>query len=542
MEVDLAIKNGMVMDGSGKPAARADVIVQGDRIADVGSFPEAQAHKIVDAKGWTVAPGFIDAHTHLDFFLPSPRHAEVLKSWAYQGVTTIVAGNCGWSPAPIDHDFANDVSSYWNFALPHDGLEYDWSSMGEYLDFLEANGQAFNVAVLTGHNVLRTNAMGGFHARFAAEEEIARMQFLLHDSLESGSIGLSLGLFYCPGIYSNTEELTALCSVMTECDALLATHTRGLTATYDKAVEEVIGIAEKHGIPLQLSHHLGGSGEVKERAYQAVDDALKRGLRIGNDNIPWACGPTTVLALLPPRLFDGGTDLALKRLRDPAIREKTVDELKNHVPTWPTWENEYWTDKFMSFRSRFGGFRREHNAGFQNRTMYDIAEELGKDPYQALFDLLIEEEGRLFMIGGVFDDPAGDDYLEPFLADPHCSIISDIVGADFEHGNPVAYGAFTKVLGSFARERGLFPMEEAVRKMTSLPARQMGLKDRGEIRKGAFADITLFDPETVGNKASFADPRRYSEGIEAVFVNGQAVLENGQYDAEALAGQVIRRS
>ena len=171
MNGDVLIKDGIVMDGTGRPAVRADVIIRGDRIEDVGILPDADASRVIDATGLAIAPGFIDVHTHLDFFLPSPRHAQVLESWARQGVTTIVAGNCGYSPAPINHDYEDTVSTYWNFSLPRDGLKYEWTTMAEFLDFLQRNGQAFNVAILTGHGMLRTNVMG-FQARFAEAEEV----------------------------------------------------------------------------------------------------------------------------------------------------------------------------------------------------------------------------------------------------------------------------------------------------------------------------------------------------------------------------------
>jgi N-acyl-D-aspartate/D-glutamate deacylase len=538
------IRGGMVMDGTGCPAVRADVLIHDGRVEDVGRFPDARAARVIEASGRAVAPGFIDVHTHLDFLLPSPRHADVLESWARQGVTTLVAGNCGFSPAPMDPARAEDVSAYWSFALPHDGLEYEWTTMAELLGHLEHIGQAFNVALLTGQNVLRNNVMG-FQARAATPDEIGEMKGMLRESLRAGSIGLSLGLFYCPAIYSDTEEVMDLASVLREFDAPLVPHTRGLSATYDRAIEEVIGVAEKHSIPLHLSHHAGGFGEVRERALRAIREAQDRGLSIGHDNIPWACGPTTVLALLPPRLFDGGVAAALQRLRDPVVRERVVHEIETCVPTWPTWEHDWWTDKFLSFSSRYGGFRLEKNRRFERMTMQDIAAALGKDPYDALFDLLIEEEGRLFMVGtffGDFDDPQGDDFVAYLLSDPDCCVMTDIVGADFDHGNPVAYGAFPKVLGLFARERGLMTQEEAVRRMTSLPAEQMQLRDRGVIRRGAHADITIFDPERVASRASFSDPCRRAEGIEQVLINGRVVLDGATYDARALAGSVLRRT
>jgi N-acyl-D-amino-acid deacylase len=542
---EILIRGGVVMDGRGAPAVRADVLVRGSRIEDVGRFPEARTGRVIDATGLAVAPGFIDVHTHLDFLLPSPRHAEALESWARQGVTTIVAGNCGFSPAPVAPAVQSEVSTYWSFALPRDGLDYEWSNMAEFFRHLEGVGQAFNVAILTGQNVLRASAMGAFSSRRPREDELAEMKRMLRESLAAGSIGLSLGLFYAPGIYADSDEVSELASVLTEFGAPLVPHTRGLSVTYDKAVEEVIAIAERHGVPLHLSHHAGGTlGEKGTRAgaLRAVARALDRGLAIGHDNIPWACGPTTVLALLPPRLFAKGVARGLEALRDVDVRERVIDELENAVPTWPTWENGWWTDKFLGFSSRYAGFRKRENRHLAGRTLSEIAEELGREPYQALFDLLIEEEGRMFMTGGLFDQPLGDDFVVHLLEDPRCSVMTDIVGADFDHGNPVAYGAFPKVIGNLARDRGAMSQEEAVRRMTSQPAAQMQLADRGEIRKGAFADITIFDPDGIANRASYAQPRRAAEGIECVLINGVPVLEGGEYRADARAGQVLRRS
>ncbi len=535
------IKNGMVMDGTGTPAYRADVLVENDRILDVGIFPELQTEYIIDAQGLVVAPGFIDVHTHLDFFLPDPRHAEVLKSWAFQGVTTIVAGNCGFSPAPLSRNTADSLSTYWNFALPRDGLDFQWTSMDEYLSFLENSGQAFNAAILTGHNTLRTSVMG-FEARFATENEVSRMKGMLRESLNAGSIGLSTGLFYCPGIFSHTEELVDLASVMTEFGVPLVTHTRGLGRIYDKAVAEVIHIAETNRIPLHLSHHAGGSGEVRSRTIQFIKEAQDRGVPIGHDNIPWAFGPTTILALLPPWLFDGGLDMFFTRLKNPDIRARAIDELENFIPEWPNWEHNYWTDKFFGFSNVLCGFRNEHNLKYEGLMMKDIVKNSDRNDYDTIFDLILEERGRLFIMGGGVDNPQGDEYMGYLLSDPDCSVMTDIIGADFKPNNPAAYGAFTKVLGFYARDKKIMTQEEAVRKMTSLPAQQMRLKDRGVLRKGAFADITIFNPHTVNNLASFSQPYQFSEGIEHVIVNGQAILENGGYRADAFAGKVLRRA
>jgi N-acyl-D-amino-acid deacylase len=233
--------------------------------------------------------------------------------------------------------------------------------------------------------------------------------------------------------------------------------------------------------------------------------------------------------------------LALDRLRTPSVRKKAADEIRTLIPAWPNWENEWWTDNFLSLSARISGFRQEKNLRFENMSLGKIARELRKDPYETFFDLLIEEKGKLFIVDGLFDDPSGDDFVEYLLSDSNGSIMTDVVGADYATTNPVSYGAFTKVLGYFARDRGVMTQEEAVRRMTSLPAKQMGLQGRGVLRKGASADVVVFDPETVNNRASFKHPHRFSQGIDYVLINGELVFEKGRYLDKSLAGRVIRR-
>jgi len=549
MGCDVLIKNGTVMDGSGEPARKADVIVEGDRIKDVGSFADAEASRTIDASGLVVAPGFIDAHTHLDFFLASPRHAEVLESWARQGVTTIVAGNCGFSPAPINHDYEETITTYWNFAFPRDGLKFEWTTMAEFLDHLEKIGQAFNTAILTGHGMLRMNVMG-FEARFAEPDEIEQMKRMLRESIEAGSIGLSLGLYYVPGIYAHTDEIMEVASVLSDTRAPLVPHTRGMSETYAEAVQEVVQIAEELQIPLHISHHgsfIRDDPTIMERATKTIEDAKGRGVEIGHDFIPYSTGSTTLLSLFPPEVFDGGLDKFFDRLEDPLVRKRIVHGWETVVPAWPNWEHSWWTDN--QYHNAFSswafvclsGFREEKNKQFENKSIEQIAATLDKDPFETIFDLVLEEKGKIIVTGGTFDNPYDEEAVAEAVADPNASICTDIVGGDHRTINPVAYGAFPKVLGRHARDGGHMTMEEAIRKMTSLPAKQMGLKDRGAIRKGAFADITIFNPDTIIDRASFGEPYQQSEGIEYVLINGKVILEDGDYKADALAGQVIRR-
>ena len=576
MNNDFLIRNGMVMDGTGSPAVRADVIVRGDRIEDVGDFPDAGAAHVIDAGGLAVAPGFIDVHTHLDFFLTSPRHPEVMERWVRQGVTTIVSGNCGFSPAPVYPKIQDTVRKYWNFAFPRDGLVFEWATMAEYFDHMNRHGLAYNVAVLTGHNVLRMNLIG-MQERAPTADDMSEMKKMLRDSIEAGSIGLSVGLLYCPGCFSRTEEITEIASVLTDYGAPLVAHTRGMSEIYDQAVGEVLQVAESNRIPLHISHHFGGfqtgglvsPTELKTklsfllakimgegftvrnqlktmpahlRANELIGRAIDRGVEVGHDMMPWAGAFTSLLAILPPRLYAGGFDSMLEKLGDPEVRRALIREKKTAVPRWPPWEQGWWTDNLLSGSFFLSGFRLDKNRLYENRRLQDIAKERGTDLYNTAFDLIVEEEGRLFFVYGI-DDQKVSDWIGAYaISDPNCAIMTDIVGVDYPNPSPVSYGAFTKVLGQFARDRGTMTQEEAVRKMTSLPAGQMRLEDRGILKKGGFADITVFNPRTVRNCASFKEPHRFSEGIEYVLINGKPVLDRGTYDAKAFAGRVIKRA
>lgn len=542
MNTDILIENGNVIDGTGKPSFKADISINGEHIENVGIFRDVKASLTIDAKGLVVSPGFIDVHNHLDFIFPSPRHPEILKSWAYQGVTTIISGNCGISPAPINHERIDNLNHFWGNLLPREGLKYEWTTMAEYLDFLEKMGQAFNVAILTGHNTLRNNVMG-LKARFANLEEISKMKKMLKESLQAGSIGLSLGLAYVPGIFSNTSELMELASVMTEFKTPLVPHVRGMfTKFYHKAVEEVIQVAEKNRIPLQISHHAGGGLSItRKRAIKAINNAIERGVEIGHDNIPWPTRRTTALKIFPSWLFDGGFDKFFERLQDPEILEQAIYEIKEFVPKWPPWENRYWLEKDFNLHISLHGFRKKEYLKFNNMKIKDIAQELKKEPLIAFIDLVLEEQGGLYFLSGRPDDPMAEDYTMRLFSDPNCSVGTDIIGIDLNSPCPGAYGGFAKILSIFVRERGVLSLEEAIRKMTSLPARQMRLKERGIIKKGNFADIVIFDPKAINTQATFSDPCHLTEGIMHVLINGKVILERGEYNTKALAGKVIRR-
>ncbi|MFX0072907.1 MAG: amidohydrolase family protein [Candidatus Hermodarchaeota archaeon] len=539
MSQNILIKNGHIIDGTGKAKYKGDILISNEKIEKIGELKNESADRTIDADGLVVAPGFIDVHSHLDFILPSTQRVDVLETWIRQGVTTIVSGNCGYSPAPINHEYEDLISTYWNFALPYDGISYEWNSMADFLNYLENQGQAVNVVMLTGHNTLRTDVMG-FHARFANSEEINQMKKLLKESIEAGSFGLSFGLGYVPGMYSNTDELIELASVLTKYGLPIVPHTRGLfSKLYADAVNEMIQVAEKNNIPLQISHHAGGGiGRIRKKSLQLVQEAIDRGVKVSHDNIPWAVSSTTSLAWLPPWLFDGGINIDL--LKKPEIRNQVKDEMLTFKLKWPPWENKYWVDRDFNAAAVLAGFRTEKNKKYENMRLKDIAGDLNKEPIDAFLDLIIEEEGKIYTLSGQFDNPMAEDFVYELLSDPNCSIGTDIVGAGLNTISPAAYANFTKVLGQIAIEKGIMTQEEAVRKMTSLPAQQMQIKERGIIKEGAFADITIFNSNKIIGQASYTNPYQPSKGIEYVIINGKITLEKDKFYPEILVGRVLR--
>ncbi len=549
MVQEILIVNGTVIDGSGAPASKTNILIEGDRITNIGPIEKEENFLVIDAEGLVVAPGFIDIHTHMDFFLPSPRHAEVLKSWVFMGVTTLVAGLCGFSPAPINHKYERDLNIYWNFATPRDGLQYEWTTFDEFLNYLEKVGQAFNVAMLVGHNTLRMNVMG-FQARFAKEEEVSEMKNQLLQALDAGAFGFSVGLGYVPGIYSHTDEILELSSALQEYNRPLVTHTRGISDQYHKAVEEVILIAEKLQIPLQLSHNSSISLSAGRKAQKVIKKAIERGVQIGYDNLPYASGSSTAFCALPPLLLEGGIDKCYERLQDPAIRKQVIHDIKRVRVKWPNWEHDFWTDRYLrdtllakllGVKLIMHGFKQEKNKKFENMPIKKIAKILKKKRIEAFLDFILEEPQGIFFTGIIADNWLGEHTMAKAIADPNCSVMTDHVGADYRTAHPVQYGAFTKVLGKFARDKRKMTMEEAVHKMTGLPASQMQLQNRGVIWKNYYADITIFNPKTVGSTATFKDPYHLSYGTEYVLINGQIILEKGQYHADAFAGRVLRQ-
>jgi N-acyl-D-amino-acid deacylase len=506
---DLKVINGMVLDGTGSPAVRTDIGIVGDRITALGDLGKAEARKCLDAEARMVCPGFIDTHSHSDAYLLIEPSA---TSKVYQGVTTEVIGNCGASAAPRLGDAR--MPSDWQ-THPYLGA---WSTQAEYRRLLEQVKPAVNVVSLIGHNVLRASVMG-YAGRVATAEELTAMERLLEQSLDEGGRGLSSGLIYPPGMYATTEEITALARVVKRKDGIYTSHMRSESSRLIEALEETIDVGRATGVRVQVSHlKTAGSGNwhLIDAALQTIERARTAGILVAADRYPYLSSCTELDVIFPDWATEGGRDAELARLREPASRARLRAELIGNRSE-------------RSWGSITIGSTSDENARFRGRPLEEVAESLGMEPVDAALFLI---ETDVLMTSAFFQGMC-EDNLWKILAQPWVMIGSDAslraprgpLSHDYPH--PRAYGTFPKVLRA-AMDGKTVPLAAAVMKMTSLPAGHFGLSGRGEIRIGYGADITIFDPQSIRDEATYSDPHRLSAGIFHVVVNGAPVLEEGR--------------
>jgi N-acyl-D-amino-acid deacylase len=545
---DFVIKNGRVVDGTGSPWFIADVGVHGGRVARVGSIEGEDAGRVIDARGLTVAPGFVDIHSHADFVLPTPTHMEVLGPLMLQGITTLVTGNCGLSAAPLTQENLPLLTDYTAF-FQSEGFCFDWASMGEYLDTLSKRGVGFNVVPLTSHGAVRIAVMG-FAAGPPSDEHIRRMQVLVRQSMDDGAFGLSAGLIYAPGMYASTDELVAVTQPLKAKQGAFTCHVRGSSETGLDSTKEIIEIARANGIPVEHSH-IEAFGEpywaTIDKVIELHDGARAEGLDVTFDVIPYTTANTTLAACFPPYAFEGGMDRFVERLTEPGGRERLRYDVENMKSEWPTWRPNTWPHNLVRATGwknvRLLWAAKDHNAAFVGKSCVEIGEIQGKTPFDAIADLLIDERGAaLALYVGVSGDLDDDEGLKKFLRHPNGAINTDAILTGRGMPHPAAYGAFPRLLGQYVREQRLMPLEEAVRKITSLPLRRFNVQDRGLLREGMWADITVFDSETIRDNSTYLEPAQGPSGIEYVFVNGQMAVDHGELLATTSrpAGQVLR--
>jgi N-acyl-D-amino-acid deacylase len=528
--LDLKIEGGTVVDGTGEPGGRADVGIRDETIVAVGDLSREPAGRVLNASGRVVAPGFIDMHSHSDWRLWANRRAE---SKVRQGVTLEVVGNCGFSPAPASPEHLEELRGFALY-LPR-GLDFRWRSVGEYLDALDADGTALNVIQLVGHGTLRIAAMG-FARRAPTADELTRMQRWLEEALEAGAWGLSTGLIYAPGSYAATEEIVALARAAARGPAFYASHIRGEGATLLEAVAEAILVGREARLPVQVSH-LKAAGRPNwgkvARALAMIDAAAAEGLDVQADVYPYTASSTTLRTLLPDWALEGGVSAMLARLRDPAERARMRRDIEAPPAGQGLLDRVGWENIMVSYCPG--------RKDAEGRRLTEIAAARGVDPIEAALELIADEAGKAYMV--LFQLDEAD--LRRVLAHPRVMVGSDgsalapygELGEGKPH--PRSYGTFPRVLAEYVREQRLLTLAQAVHKMTGMPARRLGLRDRGVLRPGARADLVVFDPRRVADRATYEEPHAYPEGIEHVLVNGRFVIRDGEHTGN-LPGRVLR--
>ncbi len=525
-KIDIFFHNARVFDGGLAGPICASVGIAADKIVYFGSADlRGAAATVIEAEGFALAPGFIDTHAHSDFTLLADPRAEGKLS---QGVTTEVNGNCGMSAGPL----LNKAVDRREEDLRDIGIKERWSTLGEYFCFVERRGAGINTANLVGHGNLRGSVVG-YDDRRPSPEEMDGMKKLLSDAVSDGAIGLSSGLIYPPGVYSDTAELTELGRVLHDKDLIYTSHMRSEGARLFEAIDEVICIGREAGIKVHVSH-IKTAGELNwqkaEVAIARLNEVRSEGLRLTCDRYPYIASSTDLDAILPPWVFAGGNAEELKRLKDPAMRRLIEGEIREQVN-----RPEYWSKIIVSSVSS------EKNRWMEGLTVDDIGARLSMDNLSAFFRIVIEERLRT---GAIFQS-MNEDNLRKFLSLPFCMIGSDSSARCFDGStaqgkpHPRTFGTFPKLFGRYVREEGLLSLTEAVHKSTMLAAGTFGLKRRGEIREGFYADLVLFDPDRISDQATFGNPYQPAEGIHSVFVNGIVAVSEGSLTGK-LGGRVLR--
>ena len=523
----ILIKNGTLIDGSREKRYDADLLIEGDKIVKIGEINE-EADRVIDATGKIVAPGFIDTHSHSDLkVLVEPFIEPKLR----QGITTEVLGQDGISMAPLPKEY---VSSWRKNLAGLDGdsdeLSWDWENTDNYLNLIAKTGTGPNQLYLVPHGNIRMEAMG-LEARPATKEELAKMRDITRREMEAGAAGLSTGLIYIPCAYSLTEELIEICKVAAEFDRPLVIHQRSEADTMIESMEEVITIAKESGVKIHFSHFKicgKNNWHLIKDIIALLDRCKAEGIEISYDQYPYVAGSTMLGVIIPPWAHAGGTDKLVERLGNPADRERMKHDIINGIPGW---------DNFIDFAGFEGIYvtsvKTKANEDCIGKNLLEIAELRGKDKFDAVFDLLREEENAV----GMYDYYGKDEHVVTFMTREESNICTDGLLAGKPH--PRVYGSFPRVIGKFVREMKAMPLDDAIYKMTHKPAKTFKIDNRGLLKEGYFADVVIFDENTTIDKGTFIDPIQDPEGISHVIVNGEILIDNYE-KKEILAGKVIR--
>lgn len=526
--LDLLLKNGRIVDGTGNPWFIGDVGVKDGHIAAVGQIHQ-EARETLDVHHQVISPGFIDGHCHSDLMIFDHPLSEIKLR---QGVTTEVVGNCGLAPAPFVKEKAELLQSYVQPVLGKTSWEWPWETVEQYMDSLASSRPSENIATYVAHGALRIAVMG-FANRPATSQELIRMKHLLEQGLKAGAIGFSIGLLYAPGSYTSKEEIAELCSVLPKYNGLFSTHIRGEGNNLIPSVKEVIWIAEKAGVSLHISH-LKAAGKINWgkvlEAMELIEEARSRGLDVTCDVYPYNAGSTTLTTVLPPWALEGGIEAVLERFRDAGLRKRIREELGQEQKDWDNLVcSTGWQSVYIS------AVHNEANRHLEGKHLAEISEERGQHPADCMMDLLLEEQGRISIV--YFH--MSDDDVKQVVGYERSLIASDSLTCETGKPHPRLYGTFPRVFAKYVREDKVLTLEQAVRKLTSFPVQRFKLGKRGLLVPGYAADIAVFDPDTIQDHATFENPRQYPSGMLHVWVGGKSTLA-GERHTQAREGSLIR--
>jgi len=540
-DCELKLSGGRVVDGSGAPAVDADVALAGGRVVAVGDLGDLAAREELDCRGRVVAPGFIDVHSHSDWLVPGRDCGALVEPFLRQGMTTLVGGNCGFSPAPLS-ERSRGAARESSLLIADEPLEPRWEDMAGFLDALEETGVPLNVAELVGHGSVRAAVTGPLEPRPPSRDELRQMERLVRDSLAAGCLGVSTGLGYAPGIFAGAAELAATAGFAAAEDKLFTSHVRAyswVSPVYRSdpedhphnlmALGEVMRAARAGEARLQLSHLIfvgRNTWPTWERAIAAIEAERDAGLDVAFDAFPYTAGNTTAAVLFPPEMLPH-----LERiLADPEALEG-VKALGRRVFE----QIGFSLDDIQIMKANCERFE-----ALDGLFVPEAAERAGMDVWEFYGRLVIESGRNARILNHTYSGEEGnEEALRAVLAHPLCTVETDTFLTREGHQNPASYGTFPRVLSTYV-EAGLFSLEEAVHRMTGAAAARLGLRDRGFVRRGQAGDLVVFDPTRLRDTATFEEPSRFPEGIEHVLVNGVPVVEAGRYRPDAAAGRVLR--
>ncbi len=524
MEYDLIIKNGIVLDGTGTPPFRADIGIRGDTIAKIGDLSGSRAERVIDASSLYVAPGFIDIHNHSDVALLATPTAD---NYVLQGVTTLVIGNCGASPAPLSEKNRELVERY---RALYPEVSIDWKSFSEYLERLDSTPKKVNVAALVGFGAVRSSVLGLEDVK-PTDRQLEEMKQAVEEAMRAGAFGLSTGLIYTPQDYADTSEIIELCRVVARYGGIYATHMRNEGIKLLDSIIEAVTIGLESGCPVEISH-LKAVGKpawgLVRKALQLIEYYASLGYDVSADAYPYTATSTSLSILLPPYMREGGASKLAERL----AKIDSLDKLRREM-------EEAWkfTGRIIEWDQVTIALSMTHPE-VEGKSIEEIAKEWGVDPVEAIVRLLVDDEGRT---AAIYHTLREEDVIDA-ISSPLVAIGSDGSVQRYGKGkpHPRSYGTFPRVIARYVRELKIVTLPEAIRKMTSLPARKLRLWDRGVIRPGMKADIVVLDYYHIRDTATFENPHNYPKGIEYVVVNGAIAVEEGRL-TRAMSGKLLRR-